>query len=308
MGRIAQLVKVCHNGELGWKLPKFFHYLSMYKRSIFCVRNKNIKELQVEEECYRRLCKEYGSYVDAYQFEQDEHHVNRTAWICWMQGEDEAPELVKACIRSIRNELKDFDVIILTEDNIGRYITLPEHVMRKYREGKITRTHFSDILRVAILCKHGGMWLDSTVFCTDGAFANRIIELPLFVYKVMNLDRNDEEPIMASSWLMSAMSNDPILLLTRDLLYKYWENHEYMIHFFLLHLLFAMSARKYREEWDRIPMYNNRSPHTLMFELGDLYNEDRWEEIKRLSDFHKLTRHTEYNQPNTFYQHVLAYK
>lgn len=59
MERIAQLVKVCHNGELGWKLPKFFHYLSMYKRSIFCVRNKNIKELQVEEECYRRLCKEY---------------------------------------------------------------------------------------------------------------------------------------------------------------------------------------------------------------------------------------------------------
>ena len=121
----------------------------------------------------------------------------------------------------------------------------------------------------------------------------------------MNLDQNDEEAIMASSWLMAANSNDPILLLTRELLYKYWENHNYLNNFFLVHLCFALAARKYREEWNEMPMYNNRSPHTLMFELDRQFDEKRWNEIKHMSSFHKLTRHTEYHKENTFYNYIL---
>ena len=107
------------------------------------------------------------------------------------------------------DNLLDFNIVILCENNIKDYINLPDHIMKKYFEGKISRTHFSDILRVAILAQYGGLWLDSTVFCTDGLFAEKIIKYPLFVYKVMNLDQNDDEAIMASSWLMSATSNDP---------------------------------------------------------------------------------------------------
>ena len=39
-------------------------------------------------------------------------------WICWFQGEDKAPDLVKKCIDSVRKHASGYDVIILTEDNI----------------------------------------------------------------------------------------------------------------------------------------------------------------------------------------------
>ena len=112
--------------------------------------------------------KEYGSFINNYKCNNYPKLSNRTVWICWLQGRDNAPELVKACINSIENNLKDFNIVILTEENISKYTMLPVHVMKKYNEGKITRTHFSDILRVSILCEYGGLWVDSTVLCTDG--------------------------------------------------------------------------------------------------------------------------------------------
>ena len=302
---ISKFVEVWKNGELGWKLPKKLYLIKTYGQSIFYIKNKCIKELAIEDKCYRKLQKKYDSFINSYNCESSMQAVNKCVWICWMQGREEAPDLVKACINSIEENLKDFEIIILTEKNISNYITFPEHILNKYREGKITRTHFSDILRVSILCKYGGLWIDSTVLCTNGAFAQKIIKLPLFVYKVMNLDQNDAEPIMASSWLISAMSNDPILLLTRDLLYKYWEKHNYLNNFFLFHLCFALAARKYQDEWNSIPMYNNRSPHTLMFELDDKFNQQRWDELKQISDFHKLTRHNEFSKSETYYQYIL---
>ncbi|MCQ5146272.1 capsular polysaccharide synthesis protein [Enterocloster bolteae] len=302
---ISKFFEVWKNGELSWKLPKKLHLIKTYGKNYFHVKNKSLKELVIEDNCYRKLKKKYGSFINDYNCGSRLRTSNKTVWICWMQGRDDAPDLVKACINSIEEKLTDFNIVILNEKNINDYVTLPNHILEKYCKGKISKTHFSDILRVAILCEHGGLWLDSTVFCTDGLFAAEIIELPLFVYKVMNLDQNDEEAIMASSWLIAAKSNDPILLLARDLLYKYWKKHNYLINYFLLHLCFALAARKYRDEWNNIPMYNNRSPHTLMFELGNEFNENRWNEIKRMSSFHKLTRHVAYDREGTFYKHIL---
>lgn len=302
---LNKFFEVCKDGDLNWKLPKKIYLTKTYGQRIFYIKNKFIKELQIEDKSYRILEREFNPFIQNYSYSNRESIVNYTAWICWMQGEENAPDLVRACIKSVRTHLTNFDVVILSESNINEYIKLPEHIMKKYHEGKISKTHFSDILRIAILCEYGGLWLDSTVLCTDAEFANKIIELPLFVYKVMNLDQNDEEAIMSSSWLISAKSNNPILMLTRDILYKYWEIHNYLSNFFLLHLCFALAARKNRKEWNNIPMYNNRSPHTLMFELGNKFDQHRWNEIKKISSFHKLTRHTEYGEEDTFYKFII---
>lgn len=95
------------------------------------------------------------------------------------------------------------------------------------------------------------------------------------------------------------------MLLTRDLLYEYWKTNNYITNFFLFHLMLSISARKYRKEWDNIPMFNNRSPHTLMFELGKEYSKNRWNQIERMSSFHKLTRHNDYNCPGSNYEYIL---
>ncbi len=44
------------------------------------------------------------------------------------------------------------------------YIDLPENIIEKYKSGIIDFIKFSDIVRVTLLAKYGGVWLDSTIY------------------------------------------------------------------------------------------------------------------------------------------------
>ena len=213
---------------------------------------------------------------------------------------------MKACINSIKKSLPDRNIVILTNDNIKDYINFPEYIIKKYEKGIISKAHFSDLIRIELLCNYGGIWIDSTVLCTSPNIPHYILNAPLFVYKAMDLLRTNQMPIVASSWLISAQSNNPILSLTRDLLFRYWKEKNYLMDYYLFHIFFTMATRKYKKEWENVPTFNNNTPHTLMFELGKSYTSERFEQIKKMSVFHKLERHTDYsNTKDTMYEYII---
>ena len=82
---------------------------------------------------------------------------NEKIWTIWLQGEDKAPPLVKACFRNIRKNCKQ-ELVVLDETNIFDYITLPKEIIEKRKAGKIKHAHFADICRVELLYEHGGFW------------------------------------------------------------------------------------------------------------------------------------------------------
>ena len=73
------------------------------------------------------------------------------------------PDVAKACLNSIKMHADRHPVIVITEANHGDYVDLPDYIRTKVKQGKISLTHLSDILRMALLAKHGGIWIDSTV-------------------------------------------------------------------------------------------------------------------------------------------------
>ncbi|HEV0753086.1 TPA: capsular polysaccharide synthesis protein, partial [Streptococcus pneumoniae] len=228
-------------------------------------------------------------------------------WICWFQGEEHAPELIKTCIQSMRNQLQGREIIVLTEKNISDYTEIPDYIIEKYKKGWISRAHYSDILRIDLLCRHGGLWVDATVLNTGGDFSN--LEVPLFVYKSLNLSRKDSQAIAASSWLISSYSNHPILLYTRKLLWAYWRRKNSLCNYFLFHICFTIATERYPIEWSAVPTFNNHSPHILHFELNEQFSEKRWEQLKHISAFHKLNHHIDYSSGvNTFYKFIVSSK
>ena len=48
-----------------------------------------------------------------------------TIWICWLQGMEHAPELAQRCYESIQRHVPDKKIILLDENNIFEYVTLP---------------------------------------------------------------------------------------------------------------------------------------------------------------------------------------
>ena len=116
--------------------------------------------------------KTFGDFLKTYDYNHGNQELPKSEyadciWICWWQGMDQAPELVKVCVDSIKKNAGDHRVIILTEDNYKQYVNIPEWLEEKKNKGVISRTHFSDVLRLTLLSHYGGLWLDSTFFCTQ---------------------------------------------------------------------------------------------------------------------------------------------
>ena len=106
------------------------------------------------------------------------------AFTIWLQGENKAPELVKACFRSMRRNLTQ-ELVVLDETTLYDWITLPEHIVAKWKEGKIPHAHFSDICRIELLYKHGGLWFDATDYVT-APVPQYIMDQDLFLFMAGN--------------------------------------------------------------------------------------------------------------------------
>lgn len=216
-------------------------------------------------------------------------------WWCWLQGEDNCPPLQKKCLASLRKHLQDREIIVITKDNLYDYIELPEYIKKKYAQGLITNTHFSDIIRLQLLITHGGTWIDSSVYCT--AYDKKLFNQPLFVYKnlaplwLMNRTKMDQEPLIAESWFITSEIDNPILIATRDLLFDYWKKHNYLINYFLFHYFFTLVAtHKYHSLFDQIPSRSRVIPHLLQNECYNEYDEKKITDILQQSPLHKLSQ------------------
>lgn len=209
-------------------------------------------------------------------------------WVCWMQGMELAPALVQRCYRSLLENLPDKEIVLLTEENLSKYVQIPDFIMEKLHKGIITRTHFSDILRVELLIQNGGTWIDATVLCT-GNVPIYMLEDEFFIFQKVK-PGSDGSAINMSSWFMSAWSNQKFLLATRELLYAYWKKNDRMIDYFLLHLFMMIVKDYYLKEWQqKVIPYPNSLPHVIQLMLFESFDQRRWDAALASTPFHKLT-------------------
>lgn len=207
-------------------------------------------------------------------------------WLCWFQGLEKAPQLVKDCYNSICHWIPDKEIVLITEENYKQYVTFPEHIIQKWEKGVISNTHFSDLLRLELLIKYGGLWLDATTYLT-GPLPKYIADTKFFVYRNGWMDM---EMINMGSWLIySKYINNRMLQKTRDLLYLYWGKYNFMKNYFLMHMFFRMVTDVYKDEWRKVPVINHMDSHLLMQELEKEYDSVRCEQIMELTSVHKLT-------------------
>lgn len=226
----------------------------------------------------------------------------KVIWWCWLQGEDQAPRVTKTGLASLRRNLPDYDVRILTWNNIKDYVDLPKVIYDKFAAGWISGALFSDILRLALLSKHGGFWVDSTVYCSDDRLVRAIEKKNMFMYQ--NLMTANSRTIKMSSWFMASKKNNPYLTEVSQLLTEYCVNSNFTEDYFVCHLLLTLFAEKYADIWSDMDVYNNTNPHILQYMMNKSYDEEMFNRIMAKSSFHKLNHHLELVDGDTFYHHL----
>jgi len=89
--------------------------------------------------------------------------LNKTIWLLWLQGWDNAPWLQKQVALSWEINNPDWKIEYVTYDNLKKYINDIGYIYNKYRN--ISKQALSDIIRLSLLKNYGGVWADSTMLC-----------------------------------------------------------------------------------------------------------------------------------------------
>lgn len=247
--------------------------------------------LSSELQTLKHLKKRYKKDLLSFQERLDrsvEHIHSKIIWFCWFQGIENAPEIVRICYNSLKKNIKDYEIKVITEENYKQYVCFPAWIQEKIDNQTISRTHFSDLLRLELLCKYGGTWIDSTVFCSTDSIPDYMLESDLFLFQNLKPGR-DGHSLNVSSWLITACSNNDILLLTKELLYQYWKTENSQFDYFLLHYFIEMVFEVLPDERRRIVPSSNATPHVLLLNLFEPYEEKTMKSILSSSPFHKLS-------------------
>lgn len=220
------------------------------------------------------------------------HQQNQKIWFCWLQGLDHAPEVVKICYLSLQRNLRDREVVVVSEKNIGDYVSFPDHVQRKYQQGIIPKAHYTDLLRLELLIRYGGTWIDSTVLCTgcdtkETGVSFKYFDDDLFFFQIIKQDKECFQGI--SNWFISASSNQKLLLILRDMLYQYWRDYNCLIAYYIFHIFFSMIARVMPDEIAGMSRVSNKYCFYLEHRLGDVYDNNWMKQLTNRCCFHKLS-------------------
>ena len=238
-------------------------------------------------------------------------HGKTPVWVLWFQGIDNAPPLVKICIDSIRKNIPSdkAELRIITMDNMGQYVNIPDWVVKKFGEGKISLSHLSDIISFGLLYRYGGLWIDATYYMT-APFDERIWESDVFYTPRMNHAKWRAD-ITQGKWISNLIKGEAGNILLKFVMnswYWYWNLEDNLIDYCLTDYFFAEAYEHLptvRQQIDRCP-YSQGHILNLQPLLNSVYNEKKWNELTSDTNVFKLSYKMELKEENlvgekTFY-------
>lgn len=288
--------------KLECSAEKLFLGLSVYRPIL---NNKSLLADWRAANSYRIIEKNFSALIDS-KSEEVILEESSFVWICWFQGMNQAPEIVKKCVASVEAHLQDKEIVVITEENLKQYVHLPEFILEKWAQGIISNAHFSDILRADLLSNYGGIWIDATVLLTQ-SLATEIEEADFFAYQT-SFDENPQNPILISSWFLKAKKNHPIITETRKILIAYWQKHQVLMNYYLFHIIISLVIRKFPSLWNSVKKETNGNAHLLQFQLNNEFSAAEFNRLKQLVGIHKLTYKGLTLKSNTFAKVIIDSK
>ena len=315
--------------RLVWQYAKLGALWPAVKAGVKClVKGQSFKGIypEVLKRVEPFLVKQYAPLVSGFKFQVSSegastnctnvtneipHQVRneepRTIWFCWLQGLAAAPPIVKACYNSLK-QLTGYSLVVIDNTNWKEYVELPGYIVGKWEKGRIPAAMFSDLLRVELLIKYGGTWIDSTVLCTgvndnhnDNSKYSKLatdsklytlnsqlkqyMNAPLFVFQYT---KEGSVPVSISNWFITVCRNNEVLRVLLEMLYAYWLDYDCVLDYYIFHLFFAMISKEYPEQMAAMPYAQSQRSLVLLHHWGEKFDQRKWDRLTNEVCFHKL--------------------
>ena len=239
---------------------------------------------------------------------QQQNKIPKYIWICWWDGMDMMPPLVKACYNSVLTYAKDFNVILITKDNYNDYTSIPVHILEKIDTKKLTLTHFSDILRTALLYTHGGLWLDATFLVTEP------VNLGDHFFFTIRKDNYGLRHIAKGRWQGNCIAGVPNFFYFKfvfDLLCEYWKEYDYLLTYHIYDYFINLAYDSFPEVKSAFDSINKTNKNDIIVNnLNNKFDQNIFNEAIDNTVFHKLNWKKKcsiktYDDILTFYGYIL---
>lgn len=252
---------------------------------------------------YGPMMPERKSY---YASQQLGHCRSKIIWFSWLQGLDNAPEIVRVCYESLKQHLADFEIKVIDGNNMNDYVELPVHILDRWEKRQIPSANFSDLLRLELLIRYGGTWIDATVLCTGKEHTEEYLDADLFMFQYTRPGSVEWGGI--GNWFITSCTNNEVLMVLRDMLYSYWKDYDCTLDYYIFHLFFSMLRAVYPEDIAAMP-YGYAVRHiALAKHCGEEFVQEKWDNLISKVSFHKLTyvipKKTKAN-PKNYYNWIL---
>ena len=227
------------------------------------------------------------------EFKKGETHTNEGSdvqpiWVCWWQGEEQMPPIVNACYHSLLVNSNGHPVNLITKNNFSNYISLPPHIFSKLESHSISLTHFSDILRFALLSEYGGLWVDSTVFLTG-----KIPSVIPFFFTI-HQECQDDNYVSDYRWtgyFIGGSKKNPLFTIIFSYYCNYWSKHNNIIDYYLMDYIIAAImelSHNLCQMVDEVPM-SNPDLQFLLSHMDCPFDNDTMTTICCQTNYHKLS-------------------
>lgn len=267
-----------------------YHY-GLYRRDSMYARKYLMKHYAYVFERWNRA----QTIAKNYRFERPK------AWSCWLTGRDDAPTMIRTLLDIQESHLPAFDYIVITNKNLEKYVDIPGYIYDKVRNGIITPTHFTDIIRAALLAQYGGLWLDSTVLLSKDIGAE-IATFPFYYAKGLDthfsMYPTCSEVAEWEGYFIAGSKEGMFYNYLFDFFCDYWKHEDSLIQYLLINTIAVLGIQhiiRFRNENELVPI-NNAQCELLadLLKYGDRSALSMIDE----SDCHmfKLSRHDHYDE------------
>lgn len=231
----------------------------------------------------------------------------KTIWMFWWQGKSNMPELVRACIRSVKQHAGEYNIQLITKDNITEYLDIP--ILSKVGKS-ITLINFSDYIRLSLLKTYGGGWIDATIFLTQDIPTN----ITATGFYTIRHPRKTYFCVSDFRWGVSFLfteKENKLISKVYELFTGYWEKNNSLLDYFLIDYCFAYiieTDKECKKILESVPYNNPLTYNGIVDKFSQPFDHTVYKEIIKETWIHKLSYKVPYcsnKEKPTFYDFVI---
>jgi hypothetical protein len=149
----------------------------------------------------------YYFYTEHFADISIDYTLPKYIWGYW--DDLELNSIIQSHINTWKRKIsKDWTIVILDKENVSNYVS--NDFMKKY--SNLDSTRFSDFLRLELLQKYGGVWMDASIIITNGTFLDQYYDEMLknkYDATVYELEENtiDKKTPYLENWFIMAPKN-----------------------------------------------------------------------------------------------------